>query len=106
MEKWDNRKTKELIKSLLALKSEKEAKNFLRDLMTEKELLEFGNRWKAAQLLSEKASYPEIQEETGLSTRTIARISLWLKKGSGGYRTMINKLHHSNSSRKRSVMTS
>jgi TrpR-related protein YerC/YecD len=106
MEKWDNRKTKDLIEGILALKSGKEAKMFLRDLMTEKEIIEFENRWKAAQMLSERTSYSEIQKETGLSSRTIARISKWLKNGKGGYKTMINKLHHHNYSRKRLVMTS
>ncbi|MFH0969176.1 MAG: YerC/YecD family TrpR-related protein [Patescibacteria group bacterium] len=96
MEKWDNRKTKDLIEIVLALKSEKEAKMFLRDLMTEKELLELGNRWKAARMLSEKISYPEIQKETGLSSRTIARISKWLKNGKGGYRLALNKIKHHN----------
>ncbi len=105
MEKWDNRKTKDLIGIVLALKSEKEAKMFFRDLMTEKELLEFGNRWKAAQMLSEKVSYPKIQKETGLSTRTIARISNWLKNGKGGYKLALNKIHHHSPSRKRLVMT-
>jgi TrpR-related protein YerC/YecD len=106
MEKWNNRKTKDLIEILLALKSEKEAKMFLRDLMTEREILEFGNRWKAAQMLSEKISYPEIQKETGLSTRTIARISKWLNDGKGGYRLALNKLHHHSSSRRRLAMAS
>ena len=106
MEKWNNKKTEDLIEIVLALKSEKEAKMFFRDLMTEGELLEFGNRWKAAQMLSKGVSYPEIQKETGLSTRTIARISKWLKNGKGGYKLALNKLHHHNSSRKRLVMTS
>lgn len=107
MEKWNNQKTKELIEAILAIEKEKEAKAFLRDLMTEKEIVEFGNRWKAAKMLAKKMTYPEIQKETGLSTRTIARISNWIKNGKGGYRTMINKLniHHHNSSQKRSVMT-
>ena len=105
MEKWDNRKTEDLIGIILALESEKEAKMFFRDLMTEKELLEFGNRWKAARMLSEGIIYPKIQKETGLSTRTIARISKWLKEGKGGYKMVLNKLHHHNSSRKRLVMT-
>ena len=107
MEKWNNQKTKELIEVILAIKKEKEAKAFLRDLMTEKEIIELGNRWKAARMLSVNLSYPKIQKETGLSTRTIARISDWIKNGKGGYRTMINKvnIHHHNSSRKRSVMT-
>jgi len=105
MEKWDNQKTKDLIEIVLALKSEKEVKKFFRDLMTEKELLELGNRWKAAQMLSEGLSYPEIQKETRLSTRTIARISNWLKNGKGGYKLALNKLHHHSSSRKRLAMT-
>ena len=105
MEKWDNQKTKDLIEIVLALKSEKEVKKFFRDLMTEKELLELGNRWKAAQMLSEGLSYPEIQKETRLSTRTIARISKWLKNGKGGYKLALNKLHHHSSSRKRLAMT-
>jgi TrpR-related protein YerC/YecD len=105
MEKWDNQKTKDLIEIVLALKSEKEVKKFFRDLMTEKDLLELGNRWKAAQMLSEGLSYPEIQKETRLSTRTIARISKWLKNGKGGYKLALNKLHHHSSSRKRLAMT-
>jgi TrpR-related protein YerC/YecD len=105
MEKWNNQKTEDLLKVFLALKSPKEAKNFFRDLLTEREIIEFGNRWKAARMLSERISYPEIQKETGLSTRTIARISKWLKNGKGGYKSALDKIHHHNFSRKRLVMT-
>lgn len=96
MKKWDNLKTEELIEAVLALKGKKEAKAFLRDLMTEKEIFEFGNRWRAAKMLAERMSYSKIQKETGLSTRTIARISKWLKKGKGGYQSMLKKIsmHH------------
>ena len=100
MSELDNRKTKDLLKAILALKREKEAKMFLQDLLTEQEIVEFGNRWKAARMLSEKKAYPEIQEETGLSTRTIARISKWLKSGKGGYKLMIKKLSHYRASSK------
>ena len=103
MEKWNNRKTKELIEAILAIEKKKEAKAFFRDLMTEKEIIEFGNRWKAAQMLSGNLSYPKIQKETGLSTRTIARISDWLKNGKGGYITMINKLNIHNYSKHQTV---
>lgn len=103
MEKWDNRKTKDLVKTILALRSEREAKMFFRDLMTEKEIFEFGNRWKAAQMLSERIVYKKIQEETGLSTRTIARISKWLVQGKGGYRIMINRLNTHNHHEHRKV---
>ena len=91
---WDNQKTKDLIKVILALKGEKEAKEFFRDLLTEKEIIEFGNRWYAAQMLNEKISYKDIEKETGLSSRTIARISKWLKDGQGGYRKMLKRVNH------------
>lgn len=101
MKKWDNEKTKDLAKALLALKSTKETKAFLRDLLTEKELLEFGNRWKAARMLDDKIPYTQIVKETGLSSTTVARISKWLKGGMGGYRSMLKKIsnsHHRTSS--------
>lgn len=106
MSKLNNQKTKDLLKAILALESEKEAKMFLRDLLTEQEIVEFGNRWKVARMLSQKIAYPEIQKATGLSTRTIARISKWLKSGKGGYKLMIKKLSHhqpSSNSRKRLI---
>jgi uncharacterized protein YerC len=69
MTKWNNPKTEDLIKAVLALKTTKEAKMFLRDLLTEKELIEFGNRWKAVKMLDEKITYVEIVKETGLSSK-------------------------------------
>lgn len=93
--KWNNQKTKELILALLALETIDEAKKFLRDLLTEKELCEFGNRWKAAKMLNEKIPYVKIIEETGLSSTTVARIAKWLNGGMGGYRLMIKKLYGS-----------
>lgn len=99
--KWDNRKTEDLLKVILALKNGKEAKDFLRDLLTEKEILELGNRWKAARMLDDKIPYAEIIKETGLSSTTIARISKWLKNGKGGYKTMLKRIfnnHHKASS--------
>jgi len=96
---WDNKKTDQLIKAVLALKNTKEAKCFLRDLLTAEELNEFGNRWQAAQMLSSNISYTTIRGKTGLSSTTIARISKWLNKGKGGYKLMINRFakHHTNS---------
>ena len=86
--------------SLLFLNNIKsEAKKFLRDLLTESEIVEFGNRWQAAQMLNEKISYSTIRGKTGLSPRTIARISFWLKKGMGGYHLILNRMavHNHNS---------
>ena len=87
-------KTKELIGTIVALKNQNEARKFLRDLLTEQELFEFGNRWKAAQMLDDKIPYIKIEKETGLSSTTVARISKWLNKGMGGYKLMLKKTNH------------
>lgn len=87
-------KTKELVLALLALKSPEEAQRFLRDLLTEAEIIEFGNRFCAAQMLSDKLPYSLIEKETGLSSTTIARVSKWLNKGADGYKTIIARLEH------------
>ncbi|MFA5318468.1 MAG: YerC/YecD family TrpR-related protein [Patescibacteria group bacterium] len=94
-----------LISAILALKDEKEAKRFLRDLLTEAELEEFSKRWQAAQMLDEKMPYTQIIKKTGLSSTTVARISKWLKNGKGGYKLMLNRLHHHSSlSRRKSCV--
>ena len=106
MNKWNNIKTDDLISAVLALKTKDEAKRFLRDLMTEAEIAEFGNRWKAAQMLNENIPYTTIVKETGLSSTTIARVSQWLRKGMGGYQLMLARLsHHTNPSEKRLVFS-
>lgn len=87
-------KTKELISALLALKSREEAQCFLRDLLTEAEIIEFGNRFCAAQMLSDKLPYSQIEKETGLSSTTVARVSKWLNKGANGYKTVIARVGH------------
>ncbi len=96
--KNDNKKINELMSAVLLLKNFEEAKKFLRDLLTESELIEFGNRWKAARMLSENRPYTEIIEQTGLSSTTVARVSKWLNKGMGGYKLAIIRINHHNSS--------
>lgn len=101
MPRWRNQKTDNLIKAILALRDQKEARNFFRDLLTEPELIEFGNRWQAVQMLDRKISYAKIVKQTGLSSRTVARISKWLNDGMNGYRIALdrlNKKNHHNSS--------
>lgn len=80
----------------MALETPEEAKKFLRDLMTEGELQEFSRRFKAAEMLWKKEPYSAIENVTGFSSTTIARVSKWLNGGEGGYKAIINKLHHRN----------
>ncbi len=48
--KWNNKKYKKLVEAILALNTNSQTRNFLRDLMTEKEIKEFANRLQAAQM--------------------------------------------------------
>lgn len=99
MEKWDNKTTEELLEAICALRNKKEAKRFLRDLLTEQEIIEFGKRWQAARMLSKREPYSAIERKTGLSSTTVARVSQWLYQGMGGYKLMIQRLsnnHHHN----------
>ena len=62
---------------------------FLRDVMTEKEIIEISARFEAARMLKSGKKYTEIVEVTKLSSRTVARISDWLKNGESGYEKAI-----------------
>ncbi|MDP1892084.1 MAG: YerC/YecD family TrpR-related protein, partial [Gemmatimonadaceae bacterium] len=94
MKNWDNKTTEDLFRSILKLENVKETKRFFRDLLTEEENIEFGKRWQAARMLNENISYKKIVKKTGLSSRTVARISKWLNQGMGGYKLMLKKLNH------------
>lgn len=91
---WEKKEIKQLINAILALENPDEARRFLRDLMTEKELVEFSKRLQAAEMLYKDVQYNAIEEKTGLSSTTVARVSKWLKGEEGGYRTILNRLHH------------
>jgi TrpR-related protein YerC/YecD len=82
----------DLYAAILQLENVDECRKFFRDLMTETEIQEMAERWKVAQLLSNGVSYIEIGKETGLSSRTIARVAQWLKQGRGGYSMMLQRL--------------
>jgi len=90
--KWINQDTNDLFSAILQLKDKREALRFFRDLLTESEIIEFGQRWKAANMLSQGVPYTEIEEQTGLSSTTIARVQKWLSRGMGGYKLMIKRL--------------
>ncbi|MDO8529993.1 MAG: YerC/YecD family TrpR-related protein [bacterium] len=90
----NNKEGRQLVNAILTLKTFDEAKRFLRDLMTEKEITEFTKRFTAAQMLAEKVPYSIIEKKTGLSSTTVARVSKWLNGKEGGYKKAIQKMHH------------
>ncbi len=89
---WCDPQTQALFRAILKLRSVKEAARFFRDLMTTHELQEMRNRWLAVRRLSEGVSYKEIEKETGMSSRTLARIARWMQEGEGGYPMMLRRM--------------
>lgn len=83
-----------LYKSFLTLKTETEVKDYLRDLLTETEINEIADRLQIAKMLSENRKYTRIEAETEASSRTIARVSKWLKDDGNGYKLVLKRLHH------------
>ena len=80
-----NEKEKGLANAFLKLKTEQEAANFLRDLLTIKEFEEFANRLEMARLLRQGMSYKAIAKKLKVSTTTVTRTAHWLFRGCGGY---------------------
>ncbi|MBS1913766.1 MAG: helix-turn-helix domain-containing protein [Bacteroidetes bacterium] len=92
MKQAEPRDIRALYQAIVSLKSVEECKRFLGDLLTENELAEFAERWQAARMLAAGESYQAIEERTGLSSRTIARVARWVKEGNGGYRLMLKRI--------------
>jgi TrpR-related protein YerC/YecD len=82
----------ELYAVITRLQDLDECRKFFRDLLTETEIRELAERWKVARMLWQGVPYTSIEEETGLSSRTIARVHKWLKRGKGGYIMMLRRL--------------
>ncbi|HLD24604.1 MAG TPA: YerC/YecD family TrpR-related protein [Patescibacteria group bacterium] len=82
----------ELFRAILEIKSEKEATNFFRDLLTLPELNEFANRWQIVKMLVAGQSYLAIAKKLNVSTTTVTRVALWLNNGMGGYKAVSSRL--------------
>ena len=80
-----------LSRALLSMKSAEEMGMFLRDLLTESEIIEFSKRFYTARAIAESVHYAGIAEATGLSSRTIARVKHWYNNGKGGYKLAIKR---------------
>jgi TrpR-related protein YerC/YecD len=91
MKKVPQRDIEAVYKAILSLETADEAKSFFRDLLTETEINELAERWKAARMLASGTSYTRIIEETGLSSTTVARVARWVNKGTGGYRLALKR---------------
>ena len=75
-----------LLEAMLLASDQEEMYSLLQDLLTQNEILEFAQRLDIARRLWNKESYKKIEEETWVSSTTIARVAKFLKGKHGGYR--------------------
>lgn len=81
-----------LFDAILNLENREECYSFFEDLCTVKELQDMAQRLQVAQMLYDGSSYQTIAEQVETSTATIGRVSRCLNYGSGGYRSVIERL--------------
>ncbi len=75
-----NKKLQEsFYKKILSLKNKKDLTHFFNNFFSQNELNELTNRFYVAGLLNQNISYIKIQENTKISSRTIAKISKIVK---------------------------
>lgn len=82
---WETPTAQQLAGALTLIDDKKIMEAFLRDVMTEKEIVEISARLEAAKMLQQGNTYTEVIKNTKLSSRTVARISDWMRNGQGGY---------------------
>jgi TrpR-related protein YerC/YecD len=92
MNKLPTNNTKELCSAFLTLNNENEVYAFLRDLLTEPEIKEFGARFNVAVELAKGQSQRKVALKTGVSIATVTRVNQWLRRGMGGYMNVINRM--------------
>ncbi len=91
-EKLMNSNVDFLFKAILALETREECYDFFEDLCTVQELKTLAQRLVVAKLLSEKAVYTDIVNETGASTATISRVNRSLQYGCDGYDKIFERI--------------
>ena len=89
---YQNEATERLFQAILSLNTMEECRNFFEDACTIKEILDIAQRFEVACMLTEKKSYQQISQETGVSTATISRVNRCITYGGGGYKIAIERL--------------
>ncbi len=82
----------DLLRVFATLDDEDTIYALLEDLFTIREIKETSQRLAVARLLAAGKSYTAIEEATGASATTIARVSKCLSYGSGGYASALGVL--------------
>ncbi len=92
MHKLDKERLQRLYKAVLSLENEEECAAFFEDVCTIQETEAIAQRIEVACQLNKGKSYVDINKSTGASTATICRVSRCLNYGSGGYKTVIERM--------------
>ncbi|SVB78840.1 uncharacterized protein METZ01_LOCUS231694 [marine metagenome] len=82
----------ELFNAVLKLRTTTECRAFFQDLCTPAELQAMKDRWSVVERLTEGRTYREIHDVTGVSVTTIGRVARYLSSGSGGYKTILQRI--------------
>ena len=83
-----------LSEALLSLQTTAEVRQFLEDLCTPAEIEAMVDRWRVAQLLDQGYAYRDIRDMTEVSVTTIGRVARFIERGTGGYRTALDRLEN------------
>ncbi|MCA9361535.1 hypothetical protein KC845_03175 [Candidatus Kaiserbacteria bacterium] len=75
-----------------SIKGRIEAKNFLKDLLTESERIMLGRRILIARALLSGSTYDQIVDEFKVGKDTVGKISRWLEDQMPGYEQVISKM--------------
>jgi TrpR-related protein YerC/YecD len=79
------------VQSLIVIRNSVEAANFVKDLLSESEVLMLARRLQIADLLIQGLTYEQIRKVMKVGDGTIARVQTWLKLYGEGYRTVIER---------------
>ncbi len=90
---WNLSEYERLILAFRVANNPHTIRDFLKDLLTEKEITLLAKRLTAACMLKDRASYTQIRNFTGLSPSTIVGISKKLADQHGGFQQIIKAMN-------------
>jgi TrpR-related protein YerC/YecD len=83
---------KRLFAAFCVARTPDEARAFLADICSPKEIIDLAQRLEVARMLRAGASYLEVSHATGASSTTVSRVSKCLNGAAGGYRMVLDRL--------------
>lgn len=82
----------QLFDAILSLKDREECYRFFDDIATMSEIHSLSQRLQVARMLTQGATYNEIEKQTNASTATISRVRRCINYGSDGYKLVLERI--------------